>query len=395
MNLYVICIVLSLLQFAAALPWVVLLNIDIIRANRGKSGAWAGWIGGFIVVVVGAGLVMAYLMRLGPVQETLQLYGGLYAFILNVQLAIDFFIVTFAVLLTVWSKGAAVGLAAFREGWRQPMFWLILVSALLFMLITPYLPYFTFGEDYKMVTELGYDFIMLSGALFGVLAASMSISEEIEGRTAVTLMSKPVSRRQFLIGKFVGILMAALLMATILSFAFYGNLLQKLDRDSVPVPAGLDQLTGEWETRFGSIPAYFVRGIAFWIGHVLNLSPGIILGCCQVMVLLAIAVALATRLPMIVNLVICLVVFFLGHLTPVLQQVSQNRFTLVRFIADLFSIGLPGLDLFNIGPAIARDAPPPLWPFMGYVGAVSLYAVLYTSIALLIGLILFEDRDLA
>ena len=36
----------------------------------------------------------------------------------------------------------------------------------------------------------------------------MSISEEIEGRTAVTLMSKPVSRRQFLLGKYLGILLA-------------------------------------------------------------------------------------------------------------------------------------------------------------------------------------------
>ena len=41
---------------------------------------------------------------------------------------------------------------------------------------------------------------MLASAAFGVLVAAVSISEEIEGRTAVTLMSKPVSRRQFLLG---------------------------------------------------------------------------------------------------------------------------------------------------------------------------------------------------
>ena len=64
-----------------------------------------------------------------------------------------------------------------------------------------------------MMKQIGFDVVMLSAALFGVLAASMSISEEIEGRTAVTLMSKPVNRRQFLIGKFLGILMACLVMS--------------------------------------------------------------------------------------------------------------------------------------------------------------------------------------
>ena len=78
------------------------------------------------------------------------------------------------------------------------------------MLVSVVIPYFTFGDDYKMMKQLGFDMIMLSTMLFGVLAASMSISEEIEGRTAVTLMSKPVTRRQFLLGKFLGILLAGL-----------------------------------------------------------------------------------------------------------------------------------------------------------------------------------------
>jgi hypothetical protein len=100
---------------------------------------------------------------------------------------------------------------------------------------------------------------------------------------------------------------------------------------------------------------------------------------------------------MVVNLVICLVVYFLGHLTPVLEQVSQGpgQFPLVHFMAQLFDYILPGLDLFDLGPIVVRDAPPPTGTFSFYVGVVSLYAVLYSTIALLFGLILFEDRDLA
>ena len=41
------------------------------------------------------------------------------------------------------------------------------------------------------------------------------------------------------------------------------------------------------------------------------------------------------------------------------------------------------------------DAPPEPWPFLVYIGMVSLYGIMYTTVALLLGLILFEDRDLA
>src|SRR4029077_12934741 len=120
------------------------------------------------------------------------------------------------VMLLVWPKGGAVALSAFREGVRQPMFWLLTIAASLLMAISPFFPYFTFGDDLKMVKELGYAITMLFAGLFGVLAASMSVSEEIEGRTAVTLMSKPVSRRQFLLGKFGGIMLACMFMNVIL-----------------------------------------------------------------------------------------------------------------------------------------------------------------------------------
>ena len=87
------------------------------------------------------------------------------------------------------------------------------------------IPYFTFGEDYKMMKQLGFDAIMLFTAIFGLLAASFSINEEIEGRTAITVMSKPINRRQFLIGKYVGTLMACwammMLLGWVLTWALY------------------------------------------------------------------------------------------------------------------------------------------------------------------------------
>src|SRR5262249_52385150 len=149
--------------------------------------------------------VMAFFVNLIQEPSLLVFWGKIFGALLNAQIGIDLLVVVFALLTLVWPQGTAVALAAFREGVRQPLFWLIVLAALFLLLVSPFFPYFTFGEDHKMVRELGHDMVMLAAVAFSVLAASMSISEEIEGRTAVTLMSKPVSRRQFLLGKYVGI----------------------------------------------------------------------------------------------------------------------------------------------------------------------------------------------
>src|SRR5258708_6544058 len=195
-----------LIQFAAALPWLAILDPRAFRAGVRRPVNWLIALG--VAVALGAGL--AVFLSIVQDAERLLIWGRLFGAVLSLQLVLDFFVLLFPVLMRLWPHGAAVALAAFREGIRQPMFWLIMAFALGAMLFSPFLPYFTFGEDWKMVQEIGYDIIMLSAVLFAVLAASMSITEEIEGRTAITVMSKPVSRRQSLLGKYIGMLLAAL-----------------------------------------------------------------------------------------------------------------------------------------------------------------------------------------
>jgi ABC-type transport system involved in multi-copper enzyme maturation permease subunit len=327
---------------------------------------------------------------------------------LQLQLTADFFVVVFFVLLYAWPRGGAVALAAFREGVRQPMFWLLAAAGLMLLLVSPFLPYFTFGEDYKMVKELGLAQAMLFSAVFVVIAASSSIAEEIEGRTAITLMSKPVSRRQFLLGKFVGILLAGLVMALLIGWCLVWVLLFKqgdpTDQQQYyspePDPAWLVLALRE-HLPVGPA-ANFLRGVGLWFNDTVPLLPLLTIGFGHVMVLLAVAVALATRLPMLVNVPVCLFVYMLGHLTPILKAVAASRiqeqetqYKLVKFLADVFDVILPGLDLFDLSPAVIRDAPLPPADFAVYTLHVSAYAVMYTTIALLFGLVLFEDRDLA
>jgi ABC-type transport system involved in multi-copper enzyme maturation permease subunit len=396
-------VILAAIQFAAALPWLWAVDPKgFERTTRSPSGL-AAVLGGLF----GAGVVVAVVLAYRGESANLEAYGRyLYGSVLHLQLLIDLFLLMPRALVWVWPKGGAVALAAYREGWRQPMFWLILLFAVVATWVAVYVPYFTFGDDFKMMKQIGFDIAMLAAILFGVLAASISISEEIEGRTAVTLMSKPVNRRQFLVGKFLGILMACLAMTLVIGWNlnFALRVMPELDKineavDPMPLQAG-GWIGPPIERAIPSLPGHVVaRGAAGWFADTLAHSFGLFLGFGQVMILVAIASALATRVPFVVNLVLCLVVYMLGHLAPAVVKVTEAGggagMELVGFLGRLFDVLLPALEFFGMGPAIIRETPLDLWEFGWYVLTVFGYAVLYTAIALLVGLLLFEDRDLA
>ena len=83
------------------------------------------------------------------------------------------------------------------------------------------IPYNTFGEDVKMLKDSGLTLVKVLALLVVIWTASVTVSE-IEGRTALTVLSKPLTRRQFVVGKFIGLalvtlifmILAAVLMST-------------------------------------------------------------------------------------------------------------------------------------------------------------------------------------
>lgn len=403
---------LMLIQGLAALPWLAVLEPDLVREHSRRPGSWFYAIASVVISGIAFGQVLHILQS----PERLEVVGRIFGAVLQVQLTIDFFILVLALITASWSKGGAVALAAFREGVRQPLFWSIAGLGAFLLVMSLFVPYFTFGDDIKFMKLLGYDFTMLFPAVFGVLAAGMSITEEIEGRTALTLLSKPVSRRQFLLGKYAGILLAALALTALLGWVFQWTLyfkpfLEPLDDPADPLQAQVQPwlLSLATALNLGSAtPA--LAGTALWFSATVGVFLGLAVGFCQVMILTAVAAALATRLPMLVTLVICLLLFFLGHLAPVLLEVAERlqvRFALehggqtsvaldlIQFMARLFDTLLPALEFFNLGPAVIRDRPLPIGEYALYTGSVVVYSAMYTAIALLFGLILFEDRDLA
>jgi len=267
---------------------------------------------------------------------------------------------------------AAVASATTKEAIGQPIFAVSLIVGVVLLLAFIVIPYNTFGEDVKMLKDSGLTLIKVLALLVVVWTASVSVAEEIEGRTALTVLSKPLTRTQFILGKFAGLVLVALLVFLILGAVLLATTSLKVVYDARE-GAKLDPI---W------------RDCA---DEMITVVPGLVLSLLETILLAAVSLAVSTRLGIVPNLIICFTVYALGHLVPLIVQSSVGKIAIVRFVGQLFATILPVLEHFTIEAAVVGGVPVP-WSYLGWA---ALYAALYSAVALLVALVLFQDRDLA
>ena len=267
---------------------------------------------------------------------------------------------------------AAVASATTKEAIGQPIFAVAIIVGAVLLMAFIVIPYNTFGEDVKMLKDSGLTLVKVLALLVVVWTASVSVADEIEGRTALTVLSKPLTRRQFILGKFAGLVLVALLV-----FLILGSVL--LMTTSLKVV---------YDAREGAKVDPLWRDCA---DEMITVVPGLVLSLLETILLAAVSLAVSTRLGMVPNLIVCFTVYALGHLVPLIVQSSVGKFAIVRFVGQLFATILPVLEHFTIEAAVVGGVPVP-WSYLGWA---ALYAALYSTVALLVALILFQDRDLA
>ncbi len=267
---------------------------------------------------------------------------------------------------------AAIAMATSKSEISQPLPKILMIFAGLCIAAFVFVPFHTLGEDIKLLKDCGVTLIMVVCLFQGIWSASSSVSDEIEGRTALTLLSKPIRRRSFIFGKLLGILWVLVLMVLIL------GAIELLAVGYKPI----------YDARENS------QEMPLWQqGYVemFRTLPGIIMVLFQVTTLTSLAVALATRLPQLANFAVCFSIYLIGHLTPSIVSSSQDAFPIVQFVAQLIAVLTPNLDLFSMNGAIDANTPIP----GVYIAGLLIYSLLFCGLATLMGLLLFEDRDLA
>jgi len=278
----------------------------------------------------------------------------------------------FLLLQALFPKLSAVAIATAREAMGQPLYYLLLGAGAVFLLAMLFTPFFTFGEDVRQYKDSGLTAIMVFSIFFAVWTASVSVADEIEGRTALTVLSKPIGRREFILGKYLGII-----APVAVNFILVGTFFLILTSYKVV-----------YDARESADPNVLWQQC---FAEMAQTAPGLVVYFLEVAVLASISVAIATRLPLLPNLVICTSIYMIGHLLPLLVKSTASRFEIVAFMGQLFATVLPVLDHFNVYAPIAAGTDIPL----SYVGWVALYSLNYIAIAMLFALALFEDRDLA
>jgi hypothetical protein len=278
----------------------------------------------------------------------------------------------FMLMQAVSPKVAAIALSAAKSELSQPLPVILILLIGLTILLFVFLPFHTFGEDIKLLKDCGVTLILLGATFQAVWSASTSVNDEIEGRTALTLLSKPIHRRSFIIGKILGIFWIVMFMFLVLGSIELVAVAYKPIYDARE--SSLEQ--PPWQQCHMEM---------------LQTIPGLALAFFQATVLGAISVALGTRFSLIANFSICFTIYLLGHLTPTIVESSTGGLPLVEFFAQLISAVIPNLSHFSMEAAIDADVRIP-W---SVISSVLVYTTIYGIAATLIGLLLFEDRDLA
>ncbi len=319
----------------------------------------------------------------------------------------------------------AIGRTTFLQTIRQPIYGvLIFVTYALLAMNLPLSGWTASSDsgrsDQKMMETIGLSTLMVTGLLVAAFSAAAALGREIEDKTALTVVSKPVTRATFVIGKFIGVTGAVILAYYLCSLAFLMTVRHRVMptvRDPFDWPVivlGLSalglailvavagNLIFNWTFTSASIWAAAVllsasMGVIAFVGKgwvVVSFGEGIsgqllvamALMLMAVVVFAAIAVAASTRLGQVMTLLVCFGVFFLGSMYRSLFGPDTQDI----FIARMLGAVVPNLTAFYMLDAITLDTVIPATYFVTALG----YCVLYSAAVLALGIALFQTRPL-
>lgn len=301
-----------------------------------------------------------------------------------------------------------------RESLREPIYLLVLLTALTLVGIYPLLTLFVFREQVKLVVDSAMATTMVFGWITAVLCASHAIAREIANGTALLLLSKPVERPVFIVAKIAGILLALLVfclltcLATLIAvrvakdqfrldyraFGIYfaavavscaiGGLRNYTRRSSFPMVAvlALGVMLPVAAVAIGFLPT---TGETEKVAYSWNIVPALVLITYSVLAMGTLATALSTRLDLVSNLLVCSVIFVIGLMSDyLLGQAAQHN-----LVAAFLYGAIPNWQLFWMADALAAQRPIP-WE---YVGLGAAYIGLFVAFFMVLAMLLFYRRE--
>lgn len=259
-----------------------------------------------------------------------------------------------------------------REAARQRLFHFLLCLALALVLGARWLRDFNFGApELKFLIDCGLGAIAFFGAALTVTATAQLFFSEIENRTALTLLAKPVWRGEFVLGKFVGITALVGLFCVLLT----GLLLAVVwVREGELVALSPEVFS---QGRIVSYGAIVLAGVLQWLKFAVLCAFGLLIASFAQTQLFTMAMSF-------LFLVIC-------HL----QYLAQDSYVRAGGVAGrLAAAGIaalfPNFQLFSLGDALSAGQTTPA----AHSLRIALYALGYSAVACALAIHVFRRREI-
>ncbi|HUU38524.1 MAG TPA: ABC transporter permease [Candidatus Desulfaltia sp.] len=251
-------------------------------------------------------------------------------------------------------KIKAIALNTFKEAIRDRILYLLLFFAAVALVFSRVLAVLTVGDRVKIIKDVGLSSISLFGVLMAIMIGTGLVYKEIDKKTIYTLLSKPIQRWQFLLGKFFGLVLTLFIMTLAMSLIFLVIVLL---------------YTGRLE---GSM---LLAILFIFIELVLITAVAILFSCFSTPIL---------------SSIFSLSFYLIGHLSWGLETLIQKtRPGMSRIALRGLSAVLPDLENFNFKTEIVHGLA--IDPRFYLYSAV--YGLVYTLFILALAVLIFKKRD--
>ncbi len=255
----------------------------------------------------------------------------------------------------------AIALNTFREAIRQRVLYGIIAVVVLVNILAIVLGEMSLHEEPRVARDVGLSGVSLFGCITAIVLGVSLLYGEIQRRTIHSIVSKPIYRYEFVLGKYLG--MALTLTLLVLVFTI---------------------MLG-W--------VLHTRGVAFSTA----VSKAVLLSYFEVLLVAAIAIFFSSFSSPFLSGTFAFALFFLGRLTPEMRAAAG--YAKSEWMKELCLAALrvvPDLNLFSVsgstvdGKYVSVHGSFVSW---GYVGNTIAYGVLYICVLLILSILIFSRRD--
>ena len=257
---------------------------------------------------------------------------------------------------TIWRIGTIAG-NAFREAVRDRVLYNLVLFVLLLTAGAIFLGELSGGQETKIIVDLGLSSILLFGVFIAIFVGVGLVYKEIERRTIYAILSKPIGRGEFLLGKYLGLCLTLLVNVLVMGAGVSLALL------------------------------YVNRG---WNPLVVSIWPAVLLIYMELAILTAVALFFSSFSSPALSALLTFLIFIAGHFSADLKTFAASLGgTAARWFFTALYYLLPNFSNYSLITPAAH----------GYVPNASalllalLYAAIYASVVLAAGTLVFNQRN--